>query len=77
MDFPRTDLMDGDACSAKLVARLHPEGLDCPRCHADDRMVAHRRHRAPILDFRCGRCGRGIDAFTGTIFHGIRRRSGR
>jgi transposase-like protein len=75
MDFPITDLMDEDACYAKLVAWLHPEGLDCPRCHSDDRMMAHRRHRTPILDFRCGRCGRVFNAFTGTILHGIRRRS--
>jgi hypothetical protein len=51
MDFPITDLMDEDACYAKLVAWLHPEGLACPCCHTDDRMMAHRRHRAPILDF--------------------------
>ena len=32
MDFPITDLMDEDACYAKLVAWLHPDGLACPRC---------------------------------------------
>jgi transposase-like protein len=74
MDFPITDLMDEDACYARLVAWLHPEGLTCPRCHADDRMMAHRRHRAPVLDYRCGRCNRIFNAFTGTILHGIRRR---
>lgn len=75
MDFPLTDLMDEDACYAKLVQWLHPEGLTCPRCHEGDRMGVHRRHRAPILDFRCGHCGRVFNAFTGTILHGLRRRA--
>lgn len=30
MDFRITDLLDQDACYAKLVALLHPEGLACP-----------------------------------------------
>ena len=74
MDFPITDLMDEDACYAKLVAWLHPEGLACPRCHRADRMRVHRSHRAPVRDFRCGHCRRVFNAFTGTILHGIRRR---
>jgi hypothetical protein len=63
--------MDEDACSAKLVAWLHPEGLACPRGHEDDRLMAHRRPRAPILDFRSGHCGRVVNAFTGPSLHGI------
>ena len=34
MDFPLADLMDEDACYAKLLAVLHPSGLACPRCGA-------------------------------------------
>jgi transposase-like protein len=75
MDFPITELMDEDACYAQLVAWLHPGGLTCPRCHEDDRLMAHRRHRAPIRDFRCGHCGRVFNAFTGTLLHGLRRRA--
>jgi hypothetical protein len=30
MDFPLADLMDQDACYARLVAVLHPDGLACP-----------------------------------------------
>ena len=74
MDFPITDLMDEEACSASLVAWLHPSGLACPRCHRGDRMMIHRCHRAPVLDFRCDHCGRVFNAFTGTPLHGIRRR---
>ena len=52
MDFPITDLMDEEACYATLVAWLHPSGLACPHCHRGDRMMIHRCHRAPVLDFR-------------------------
>ena len=58
MDFPITELMDEDACYAKLVAWLHPDGFACPRCHEGDRMAVHRRRRPPVLDYRCGHCGR-------------------
>src|SRR5690348_5804574 len=74
MDFPLTDLMDQDACYAKLVALLHPGGLSCPACAAGDRLRAHRRHRAPVLDYRGPRCGRVFDAFTGTGLEGTHRR---
>lgn len=65
MDFPLTDLMDQDACYAKLIEALHPDGLACPRC-GGDRFGVHRRHREPILDYRCRDCGRVFNAFTGT-----------
>ena len=66
MDFPLTDLMDQDACSQKLVAALHPRGLACPACRQTDRLVVHRRHRDPVLDYLCRRCRRVFNAFTGT-----------
>jgi transposase-like protein len=74
MDFPITELLAEDACYAKLVAWLHPEGLACPRCHLADRMRIHRSSRAPVLDYRCGHCGRVFNAVTGTALHGTRRR---
>ena len=74
MDFPITDLMDEQACYDRLVEWLHPDGFACPRCHAADRMVVHRRGRDPVLDFRCGHCGRVFNAFTGTALHGAKRR---
>jgi transposase-like protein len=74
MDFPIADLMDEDACYAKLLAWLHPEGLACPRCGARDRLHVHRRHRAPLLDYRCSACRRVFNAFTGTALHGTKRR---
>ena len=74
MDFPIADLMDEDACYAKLVAWLHPDGLACPRCGARDGLRVHRRHRAPVLDYRCSACRRVFNAFTGTALHGTKRR---
>ena len=74
MDFPIANLMDEDACYTALVAWLHPGGFACHRCHRPDKILAHRRHRAPVLDHRCGHCGRVFNAFTATVLHGIRRR---
>ena len=48
MDFPLTELMDQDACYARLSKALHPEGMAYPRC-GGDRFGVHRRHLAPIL----------------------------
>jgi len=74
MDFPITELMDEDACCAKLVEWLHPDGFACPRCRRGDRMAVHRRRRPPVLDHRCGHCGRVFNAFTETALHGVKRR---
>jgi transposase-like protein len=74
MDFPIAEDRDEDACYAKLVAVLHPGGLACPRRGIGDRLKAHRRHRAPVIDYRCDDCGRVFNAFTGTGSHKTHRR---
>lgn len=74
MDFPIADRMDEDACYVKLLKWLHTRGLACPRCGACDDLGVHRRHRSPILDFRCKACRRVFNAFTGTALHGTKRR---
>jgi transposase len=74
MDFPLTDLMDQDACYRKLLGLLHPDGLACPNCKTDDHIHVHRRHRAPVLDYRCTACGRVFNALTGTELEGTHRR---
>ena len=74
MDFPITEYMDEDACYEQLVAILHPEGLACPRCRVLDGLKVHRRHRAPVLDYRCVACGRVFNAFTETVLHKTHRR---
>jgi transposase-like protein len=73
MDFPITAVMDPDACYAALVGWLHPGGFACPRCRRGDRMRAHRNRRPPVLDYRCGHCGRVFNAFTDTALHGVKR----
>jgi transposase-like protein len=73
MDFPIAELMDQDACYAKLLHWLHPDGLVCPRCGARDGLGVHRRHRAPLLDYRCKACHRVFNAFTGTDLRGSKR----
>ena len=67
MDFPLTDSMDEDACYSRLLKTLHPDGMACPRC-GGERFAVHRKHRAPILDYRCGDCRLVFNAFTGTVF---------
>jgi len=74
MDFPIAELMDEDACYAKLLDALHPGGLTCPSCHQADRIAVHRRHRAPVLDYRCKACRRVFNAFTGSALQGSHRR---
>jgi hypothetical protein len=37
-------------------------------------MRVHRCARSPVLDYRCGHCGRVFNAFTSTALHGVRRR---
>jgi transposase-like protein len=68
MDFPLAELMDEDACYDRIVQALHPDGLACPRC-GGDRLGVHRRHRAPVIDYRCRDCGRVFNAYTGTALH--------
>jgi transposase-like protein len=74
MDFSLIDYLDEDACYTKLVELLHPGGLACPRCGDRQRLGSHRCHRAPVVDYQCGGCGRVFNAFTGTSLHGTHRR---
>ena len=74
MDFSLIDYLDEDACYSKLVELLHPHGLACPRCGEREGLGTHRCHRAPVVDFQCGSCGRVFNAFTGTSLQGTHRR---
>ena len=73
MDFPIADLMDEAACYGRLVAAIHPGGLTCPRC-GSSRHGVHRRHREPVLDYRCRDCRTVFNASTGTVLQGTSRR---
>jgi hypothetical protein len=74
MDFPIVDLWDEEACYRQLVTWLHPQGLACPDCHPADRLRIPRRDRQPLLDSRCGHCGRVFNAFTATALQGTHHR---
>jgi transposase-like protein len=77
MDFPIDELMDEDACYARLLEILQPGGLVCPRCGARydvGRLKVHRRHRAPVLDYQCRDCGRVFNIFAGTPLSGTPKR---
>jgi len=73
MDFSLIDYLDEDACYTQLVALFHPDGLACPRCGVRQHLGIHRRHRAPVVDFQCGECGRVFNVFTGTALQGTHR----
>ncbi|HEX3872877.1 MAG TPA: transposase [Solirubrobacteraceae bacterium] len=73
MDFPLTGMMDEGACHERLAGALHPDGLACPRC-GGDRYGVHRRHRDPVIDYRCRDCRRVFNIFTGTALQGASRR---
>jgi transposase-like protein len=60
------DLRDETACYNVLVELFHPGGLACPRCKEWEQLTVHRRHRAPVLDYRCSHCGRVFNAWTVT-----------
>jgi len=72
MDFPLIKLLDEQSCFDFLCQALHPNGLCCPRCHSADYRV-HLSHRDPVLDFRCGCCGRVFNAWTGTALLGTHK----
>ena len=74
MDFSLIDSMDEEACYCRLLELLHPDGLTCPQCGERQRLGIDRRHRAPILDYQCGGCGRVFNAFTATFLQGTHRR---
>jgi transposase-like protein len=71
MDFPISDLLDEDAGYHRLLSGIHPGGLNCPDCHHHDPVPIHRRHRQPVLDYRCGHCGRVFNAVTDTALQGL------
>jgi transposase-like protein len=55
----------------KLMKLVHPEGLRCPHCGAQEGLRACRRHSESwIPDYRCPHCSCVFNAWTGTPFQG-------
>ena len=68
-------MLDEQACYDFLLHTLHPDGLHCPYDHPlPPDQAPHDRHRAPIMDYRCRRCGAVFNVFTGTIWSKTRYR---
>lgn len=75
IQFALTDLLDEQACYDYLLKALHPRGLPCPNGHRlPPDQAAHRRRRAPVLDYRCRKCGKVFNVFTGTLWSGTHYR---
>ena len=72
LPFPIVDLMDEQKCYDFLKEVLHPTGLSCPAGHPlPPEQAPHNRSRAPILNYRCRRCGRVFNIFSGTVLSKI------
>jgi transposase-like protein len=75
MQFPLHTLLDEQACYDFLLQVLHPTGLVCPHGHLlPPEQAPHDRHRTPIMDYRCRRCGAVFNLFTNTLFSKTRYR---
>jgi transposase-like protein len=75
MQFPLHTLLDEQACYDFLLQVLHPTGLACPFGHLlPPEQAPHDRHRTPIMDYRCRRCGAVFNLFTNTLFSKTRYR---
>ena len=71
MAFPITELLDEQACYEFLLRVLHPKGLQCPVGQSlAAGQAPHMSDRAPVVDYRCRRCGKGFNVFTNTLGRG-------
>src|SRR5829696_6766339 len=71
MAFPITELLDEQACYEFLLSVLHPQGLRCPAGHkVAAGQAPHMSDRAPVVDYRCRRCGKVFNLFTSTLWKG-------
>ena len=69
--FPITELLDEQACYEFLLRVLHPKGLRCPAGHGVvTGQAPHMSDRAPVVDYRCRRCGKVFNVFTHTLWSG-------
>lgn len=70
MEFPIVDLLDVEESLRWIEQHFHPEGLHCPRCQAPvaEARVFRRTKRSGLTVYRCKRCGRTYNMYTGTVF---------
>ena len=70
--FPLAELPSLESCYDFLCEIIHPNGIHCPGGHNIDNATVHRRKRYPLLDFRCKKCGKIFNIFTGTDLQGTK-----
>lgn len=71
MRFPITDLLSEQECYDFLLRTLHPDGLKCPDGHPlPTGQAPHDISRAPVVDYRCRKCGRIYNLFSSTVWSG-------
>lgn len=71
IDFPIDELLNEEACLRWLEQRLHPDGLQCPRCGGSRRRLA--QGNGPWTAWRCKACGRYYRLLSGTVFERTRQ----
>lgn len=71
MIFPIADLLDEQESIAWVEKYFHPKKLRCPGCGATTRQARpFRTHRRGFVDYRCQKCQRRYNLYTGAIFAG-------
>lgn len=70
MNFPLAYSPPPQECYDFLVNLLHPENFRCPSGHSLVHSRIHRRHRMPVIDYQCSKCGKVFNVFTGTTLQG-------
>ena len=72
MRFPITNLLDENVCFQALLNVLHDGVLKCPKNHPlpVDQQPHDRGRRIAISKFKCRKCGKVFNLFTGTIWCG-------
>jgi transposase-like protein len=72
IEFPITDLLDGQSSYEWLLAHFHPEGLACPHCGAAWSEAREFRwtKKSQVPDYRCGQCDKTYNVYSQTVFEG-------
>src|SRR4051794_32913981 len=71
IEFPITELLNEEECYKYLLKILHPKGLKYAcRTKVKAEQAAHTRDRAPIVEYRCQKCGKVFSIFTNTMWQG-------
>ncbi len=64
------ELLDAQSCESWLLEQFHPAGFKCAHCGADvsEARIFRRGQRTRLADYRCKRCARVYNLYSGTIF---------